>query len=182
MYENQAIDVVVLDALIDLNFVSFIEYSAGVEGLSFVRVDADATTFTKQEEADEAVKQTLEADQTKLLDLFKAATGNDQLDVKLQTLTDAETPALLVQDEQGRRFSDMSKIYGQDFKMPEHHTLILNRANGIVGNLLATQDEEKRTLMAAQVYDLARMSTRPLEKDEITAFLKRSNQLLGMLK
>ncbi len=37
-------------------------------------------------------------------------------------------------------------------------------------------------LIAAQLYDLARMSTRPLEKEEITAFLKRSHQLLGMIK
>ena len=183
MYEQKEIDVVVLDALIDLNFVSFIEYSAGVEGLSFARVDADAATFTKEEEAaDEEAKKALEADQAKLLELFRTATGNQTLEVKLQTLTDETTSALLVQDEQGRRFSDMSKIYGQDFKMPESHTLVLNRANGIVNSLLKDADDDKRKLVAAQVYDLARMSTRPLEKEEITAFLKRSNDLLGMLR
>ena len=182
MYAQKDIDVAVLDALIDLNFVSFIEYSAGVEGLTFARVDADAATFTKEEETtDEAQKKALETDQEKLRDLLRAATANDTLDVKLQTLTDTDTPALLVQDEQGRRFSDMSKIYGQSFKMPETHTLVLNRANPIVQKLLAAEDGEKRTLMAAQVYDLARMSTRPLEKEEITAFLKRSAQLLGMV-
>ncbi|HNW87478.1 MAG TPA: molecular chaperone HtpG [Candidatus Limiplasma sp.] len=183
MYEGKEIDVVVLDALIDLNFVSFIEYSAGVEGLSFARVDADAATFTREEEAtDEDAKKALEEQQTQLGELFKAATGNDTLDVKLQTLTDETTPALLVQDEQGRRFSDMSKIYGQDFKMPERHTLVLNRANPVVQTLLGAENSETRTLIAAQVYDLARMSTRPLEKEEITAFLKRSHQLLGMVK
>ena len=57
MYEKQEIGVVVLDSLIDLNFVSFMEYSAGVEGLSFVRVDGDAATFTKEEEADEETKK-----------------------------------------------------------------------------------------------------------------------------
>ncbi len=183
LYEGKEIDVVVLDSLIDLNFVSFIEYSAGVEGLSFVRVDADAETFTKDEEnaADEEAKKAQEADLEKLKTLFRAATGNDELEIKLQTLTETETPALLTQDEQGRRFSDMSKIYGQDFKMPEKHTLVLNRDNAIVKTLLAAEDGEKRTLVAAQLYDLARMSTRPLEKDEITAFLKRSNRLLGMI-
>jgi len=183
MYEGKDIDVVVLDALIDLNFISFIEYSAGVEGLSFARVDADAATFTSVEEAtDEEAKKTLEADQTQLAELFKTATDNSDLEVKLQTLNDEATPALLVQDEQGRRFSDMSKIYGQDFKMPERHTLVLNRQNSIVKNLLAATEGETRTLIAAQLYDLARMSTRPLEKEEITAFLKRSNQLLGLIK
>ncbi len=182
MYTRQGVDVVVLDALIDLNFVSFIEYSAGVEGLHFVRVDADAATFTQTDEAaDEETKKALEISQETMSALLRAATGNDTLDVKLQTLNDPETSALLVQDEQGRRLSDMSKIYGQDFKMPESHTLVLNRANAVVQALLAAPEGEKRTLIAAQLYDLARMSTRPLEKEEITAFLKRSNQLLGMM-
>ena len=141
----------------------------------------ECTNSAVQPAAASDKKKALETDQEKLRDLLRAATANDTLDVKLQTLTDTDTPALLVQDEQGRRFSDMSKIYGQSFKMPETHTLVLNRANPIVQKLLAAEDGEKRTLMAAQVYDLARMSTRPLEKEEITAFLKRSAQLLGMV-
>ena len=158
LYENKGIDVVVLDALIDLNFVSFIEYSAGIEGLTFARVDADATTFTQDEPAaDEEAKKAQEADQEKLKALFKDATGSETLQIKLQTLTDTDTPALLTQDEQGRRYSDMSKIYGQDFKLPEQHTLVLNRANAVVQALLTEEDNEKRKLIAAQLYDLARM-------------------------
>jgi len=181
LYEKQGIDVVALDTLIDLNFVSFIEYSAGVEGLSFARVDADAATFTKEEAADEAKKQTEESEKA-LKTLFDTATGNKELEIKLQTLTDEDTSALLVQDEQGRRFSDMSKIYGQDFKMPERHTLVLNRADSVVQRLLSEEDAETKSLIAAQLYDLARMSVRPLEKDEITAFLNRSNKLLKLVK
>ncbi len=93
-----------------------------------------------------------------------------------------DTSALLVQDEQGRRFSEMSKLYGQDFKMPERHTLILNRGDAIVQRLLTETDAEVKTLIAAQLYDLARMSVRPLEKEEITAFLTRSNKLLKLVK
>ncbi len=183
MYEGKDIDVAVLDTLIDLNFVSFIEYSAGVEGLSFTRVDANADSFVKDETVQgEEAQKALEAEQAALKALFAGATGVADLDVKLQPLTDDQTPALLVQDEQSRRFSDMSKIYGQDFKMPERHTLVLNRGNAVVQGLLAEGDAERKNLIAAQVYDLARMSTRPLEKDEITAFLKRSAQLLGMVK
>ena len=53
----------------------------------------------------------------------------------------------------------------------------------MVRSLIASDsnDEEKRPLIAAQLYDLARMSTRPLEKEEITAFLARSGKLLEML-
>lgn len=179
LYDAEGVDVVTLDALIDLNFVSFMEYSAGVEDLHFARVDADSATFTKEQTEEE--KKQSEEDEKKLAELFKAATGKEELTVKVSALKDETLPALLTQDEQGRRFSEMSRIYGQDFKMPESHTLVLNASNNVVKRLLGAQEGEKRTLMAAQLYDLARMSTRPLEKDEVTAFLKRSNRLMEML-
>ncbi len=179
LYAAKGIDVVVLDSLIDLNFVSFMEYSSGIEGLSFIRVDADASSFT-QEQDSETVKA-LEADEKKLGDLFKTALGKESLSLKLQKLTDASLPALLIQDEQGRRFSEMSKIYGQDFKMPEQYTLVLNQDNPVVQSLLTAEEGERRDMIASQLYDLARMSTRPLEKEEITAFLTRSNKLLELL-
>ncbi|NLO85722.1 MAG: molecular chaperone HtpG [Clostridiales bacterium] len=179
LYDAENIDVIVLDALIDLNFASFIEYSAGIEDLHFARVDADSQTFAKEQSEDE--KKQSEESEKKLVDLFKHATGNDTLQVKLSTLKDENLSALLTQDEQGRRFSEMSKIYGQDFKMPETHTLVLNTANTVVQSLIESEEGEKRDLMAAQLYDLARMSTRPLEKDEVTEFLARSNKLMEML-
>ncbi len=178
MYDAEGVDVVVMDALIDLNFLSFMEYQGGVEGLQFARVDADSDTFTKDQTEDEKkANEALEAD---LLNVFKAATGKDELQVKLSVLKDESMPALLTQDEQGRRFSEMSRIYGQDFKMPEMHTLVLNASNAVVKSLMNAEGE-KRDLMAAQLYDLARMSTRPLEKDEVTAFLTRSHKLLELL-
>ena len=179
MYDAEGIDVVIMDALIDLNFLSFMEYQGGVEDLKFARVDADSDTFTKELSEDE--KKQNEEGESKLLDLFKAATGKEDLQVKLTSLKDASMPAILTQDEQGRRFGEMGRIYGQDFKMPEMHTLVLNSGNAVVQSLMQAEAGEKRDLMAAQLYDLARMSTRPLEKDEVTAFLNRSNKLLELL-
>ncbi len=179
LYEGKGVDVVALDALIDLNFISFMEYSGGVEELGFLRVDADASPF--QAEQTEAEKQAAQVDEQTLTQLFAAATGKADLAVKLQKLTDAALPALLIQDEQGRRFSEMSKMYGQSFQMPEQYTLVLNQQSDIVQSLLAAEVGEKRDLIAGQLYDLARMATRPLEKAEVTAFLARSNKLLELL-
>lgn len=178
MYEGKGIDVVVLDALIDLNFVSFMEYSAGVEGLSFSRVDADASAFGK--ELSEEEKKAAEDHEKSLKELFEKATGNKELTVKLQSLQDETLPAMLIQEEQGRRFSEMGKIYGQNFGLPEKYTLVLNQDNAVVKTLLRGGNPDQE-LIAAQVYDLARMSTRPLESAEITEFLKRSHQLLTLL-
>ena len=180
MYDAEGIDVVVMDALIDLNFLSFMEYSSGVEGLTFARVDADSQTFQKEMTEDE--KKQSEEDEKKLADVLHKATGKEDLTVKLASLKDESLPAMLTQEEQGRRFSEMSRIYGQDFKLPETHTLVLNAANPVVKNLISGEaDEETRGLIAAQLYDLARMSTRPLEKEEVTTFLSRSNKLLELL-
>ncbi len=180
MYDAEGIDVVVMDALIDLNFLSFMEYSSGVEGLTFARVDADSQTFQKEMTEDE--KKQSEEDEKKLADVLHKATGKENLTVKLASLKDESLPAMLTQEEQGRRFSEMSRIYGQDFKLPETHTLVLNAANPVVKSLISGEaDEETRGLIAAQLYDLARMSTRPLEKEEVTAFLSRSNKLLELL-
>ena len=180
MYDAEGIDVVVMDALIDLNFLSFMEYSSGVEGLTFARVDADSQTFQKEMTEDE--KKQSEEDEKKLADVLHKATGKEELTVKLASLKDESLPAMLTQEEQGRRFSEMSRIYGQDFKLPETHTLVLNAANPVVKSLISGEaDEETRGLIAAQLYDLARMSTRPLEKEEVTTFLSRSNKLLELL-
>ena len=180
MYDAEGIDVVVMDALIDLNFLSFMEYSSGVEGLTFARVDADSQTF--QKEMSEEEKKQSEEDEKKLADVLHKATGKEDLTVKLASLKDESLPAMLTQEEQGRRFSEMSRIYGQNFKLPETHTLVLNVANPVVKSLISGEaDEETRGLIAAQLYDLARMSTRPLEKEEVTAFLSRSNKLLELL-
>ena len=180
MYDAEGIDVVVMDALIDLNFLSFMEYSSGVEELTFARVDADSQTFQKEMTEDE--KKQSEEDEKKLADVLHKATGKEDLTVKLASLKDESLPAMLTQEEQGRRFSEMSRIYGQDFKLPETHTLVLNAANPVVKSLISGEaDEETRGLIAAQLYDLARMSTRPLEKEEVTAFLSRSNKLLELL-
>ena len=180
MYDAEGIDVVVMDALIDLNFLSFMEYSSGVEGLTFARVDADSQTFQKEMTEDE--KKQSEEDEKKLADVLHKATGKEDLTVKLASLKDESLPAMLTQEEQGRRFSEMSRIYGQNFKLPETHTLVLNAANPVVKSLISGEaDEETRGLIAAQLYDLARMSTRPLEKEEVTAFLSRSNKLLELL-
>ena len=180
MYDAEGIDVVVMDALIDLNFLSFMEYSSGVEGLTFARVDADSQTF--QKEMSEEEKKQSEEDEKKLADVLHKATGKEDLTVKLASLKDESLPAMLTQEEQGRRFSEMSRIYGQNFKLPETHTLVLNAANPVVKSLISGEaDEETRGLIAAQLYDLARMSTRPLEKEEVTAFLSRSNKLLELL-
>ncbi|MBQ8202311.1 MAG: molecular chaperone HtpG [Clostridia bacterium] len=175
LYTQRGIDVVVMDHLIDSNFQSFMEYSGGEEGLSFVRVDADVSGLT--EESDEGAA----LDQGKLADMFRKAVGQAEMPVNLAALADVELPAIVTEDEQMRRMKEMSRLYGQEFPMPDRYTLVLNRRNATV-QALAERDAEDETtqMLCQQLYDLARMAAKPLEAEEITAFLARSQKLVAM--
>ena len=180
LYTQRGIDVAVMDTIIDGNFLSFMEYGNypkdGEESLSFARVDADVSGLT--EDSDEGK----ELDADKLQELFRKALGKDELPVKLEALANADMSAMVTEDEQSRRFKEMSRLYGQSFAMPDQFTLVLNRRSETIQALAARDPEDETTaLLCQQVYDLARMAAQPLEAEEITAFLNRSQKLLGML-
>lgn len=176
LYTQRGIDVAVMEHIIDGNFQSFMEYGSGEEGLSFARVDADVSGLT--EESDEGA----ELDQEALQTLFRKALTNDELPVTLTALADAELPAMVTEDEQMRRMKEMSRLYGQSMNLPDRYTLVLNRRSATVQALAARDAEDETTLLLCQqIYDLARMSAQPLEADEITAFLERSQRILAMV-
>ncbi len=178
LYTANEIDVAILGMLIDNSFISFLEYEGGFENLKFVRVDADVDSLENKE----ALHDDLKDKEEKLVALFQSALQNEHLKISLRELKDENISAVLLQDEQGRRFAEMSKIYGQSFQLPEQQSLVLNAKNPAILALAQrdTEDENSK-LIAKQLYDLSKMATRPLEDNEVTEFLTRSNQILNLL-
>ena len=175
LYVNRGIDVIVMDTLIDMNFMSFMEFGGGNEGLQFVRVDADVSGLTEDSEEGKDI------DQAHMEKLFRDALENAELEVKMEALSDKELPLMLVEDEQIRRYKEMSAMYGQDFAFPDKYTLVLNRACPAIRDLAAMEDGDVSALLCKQMYDLARMSSRPLEAEDLKAFINRSNELIALL-
>ena len=175
LYTDRGIEVAVMNTLIDGNFMSFMEYQGSEEDrITFARVDADIDGL--KEESDEGK----DLDAEKLQALFRGALGKDGLEVKLESLGDPEMTAMVTEDEQMRRYKEMSRIYGQDFPIPDSYTLVLNRRNETVQALAARDPEDEETkMLCCQVYDLARMAAQPLEAEEITSFLERSRKILN---
>ena len=173
LYRDQGIDVVVLDTPIDVNFVSFMEYSGQKDGkLRFCRVDADTDALKAQD------AETPALDAEALTKLFREATGMESLKVELQALRDEQLPAMLVEDEQTRRFKDMSRLYGEKgFSLPDDFTLVLNSRSALVSALAGAKDPQRAQLIAAELYDLAELSRAPLSPQQMTAFLSRSMRL-----
>ena len=173
-FEAKEIDVAVMDTLIDVNFMSFLEYSGG-QDLRFMRVDADIKGL--QEESVEG----RELDQEKMKTLVREVLEQPDMEVTLASLSDKDLPGILTEDEQLRRYKDMSRIYGQTQAFPERYTLVLNRGNKSVQAIAAMEAGEKRNLLIQQIFDLARLSSRPLEGEEMKAFMARSNKLVDLL-
>ena len=150
LFTERGIDVAVLDQAIDVNFVSYMEYSATAgENFKFCRVDAELESLTAEGEA-EAL------DQDKLTALIREAAGKDDLTVEVKPLANESIPLLLIEDEQTRRFNDMGRIYGRsEYTMPAKYSVVLNSRNKTVKKLASREKDERSLLLTRQLYDLA---------------------------
>ena len=172
MYNDQGKDVVLLNTLIDTNFISFLEYDAGEEKLSFKRVDSASDGLTEEGEVDEEVRKALE-------ERFRTAMDDKEVAVQLKPFKAEDAIAMITVDEQNRRFTEMSERWGgASMKLPEKRTLVLNSKHPLVQWLEKAEDGEDTQAICAQVADLAEMARQPLVADRMVDFLKRSNQLL----
>lgn len=193
LFKEQGLEAAILSAPVDKPFVSFLEYkNAGVE---VQRIDSDIShTLQKKEDSDvsEAKKQAEEFTNTRMEALFRKLLNNDSLKVNVETLKAESVSAMILLSEKSRRMIEMMEAYGNstDLKamfadVKPEETLVLNRSNGLVKNLLdMSETEEKETevaLLCHHIYDLALMSHRPLTSEEMTTFIDRSNTILGKL-
>ena len=175
LFTERGIDVAVLDQLIDTNFVSYMEYSAGADSkFRFCRVDAELDSLTAGEEA-----EALDSD--KLTALVREAAGKDDLAVSVKPLANETVPMMLIEDEQSRRFSDMSRLYGRtEFAMPAKYSVVLNSRSQTVKALAAREKDERSVLLTRQLYDLAELSRQPLEAEKMTEFIRRSMEIVAL--
>ena len=175
LFTERGIDVAVLDQAIDVNFVSYMEYSArDEEKMKFCRVDAELDSLTGEGEA-----EALDAE--KLTALMREAAGKDDLSVEIKPLANETIPLMLIEDEQTRRFNDMGRIYGRsEFNMPAKYTVVLNSRSATVRKLAEREKDERSALLARQLYDLAELSRQPLEAEQMTAFIRRSMEIVDI--
>ena len=79
----------------------------------------------------------------------------------------------------------MMKMYGMggmDASMfGSQATLVLNANHPLVQFLVANKDSENVSIICKQLYDLAMLAHKPLSPEEMTAFVKRSNDIMMLL-
>ena len=180
MFREQDMNAVVLLHNIDQPFVSALE--AGDDDVKFQRIDADLTDAFKEEGDEEKLKEDTET----LKELFRKATGKDQLEVKVEKLKNDKVSSLITLSEEARRMQDMMKMYSANgmggMELPDvGQTLVLNANNDLVQYLLANKDGEHSDMFCKQLYDLAMISHQPLQADKMTEFINRSNEIMMLL-
>ena len=179
LFRNQGKDAVILNHNIDSAFITQLEQRNPT--VRFQRIDADVTGDVKEEiseEEKEAFKKTSDS----LIEIFRKEFGNDKLDVKIEKLKDDSVASMITLSEQSRRMQEMMKMYGMaGMDMGMETALILNANHPLVQYVAEHQEDEHAGVICKQLYDLAMLAHKPLNPDEMTAFVKRSNEIMMLL-
>lgn len=182
MFKAEGMDAVILTHNIDAPFISQLEQRN--ENVKFQRIDADLTETLKEDmaaEDEEAFKATTET----LTEIFRKALENDKLDVKVERLKNEKVASMMTLSEESRRMQEMMKMYGMqgmDASMfGTDVTLVLNANHPLVQYVLEHKDGEHVPMFCKQLYDLALLSNKPLNPEEMTAFIQRSNEIMMLL-
>ena len=181
MFREQGMNAVILKHNIDSAFITHIEREKEKENIHFQRIDADVTSDFKEEVSADELKEETDA----LTELFRKALGKDKLEVKVEKLKNENISSMVTLSEESRRMQDMMKMYGMAGMDPSMfgttETLVLNANNKLVQYIFEHKDSENVPMFCEQLYDLALLSHKPLNPDEMTKFITRSNEILMLL-
>ena len=182
MFKAEGMDAVILTHNIDSPFITQLEQRN--ESVKFERIDADLTDTFKQDVAAEE-EETFKANTETLTDIFRKALGNDKLDVKVERLKNESVASMMTLSEESRRMQEMMKMYGMPGMNPDMFgsdvTLVLNVNHPLVQYVLNNKEGEHTELFCKQLYDLALLGNKPLNPEEMTAFINRSNEIMMLL-
>ena len=182
MFKAQGQDAIILTHNIDSAFITYLEQKH--QEVQFLRIDADVHDSLKDEVAEDE-KEEFQKTTDSLVEIFRKELGNEKLDVKVEKLKDENVASMAVLSEENRRMQEMMKMYGMggmDASMfGSQVTLVLNANHPLVQFLVTNKDSENVSIICKQLYDLAMLAHKPLSPEEMTAFVKRSNDIMMLL-
>jgi len=169
MFQSRNISLVLLPAVIDGAFISMIE--AKNEGVKFLRIDASISN---------ALKSQTDENGEAIVSKFKDALENEKLKIEAATLRAEDMPAVLTVSEQSRRMQEMTRMYGgiSPDLFPTEETLIINLANPVIQKLTKEDNKDIIKTLCLQIFDIACLAQRPLDKDTLSAFIARSAHIM----
>ncbi|RZK12867.1 MAG: molecular chaperone HtpG, partial [Flavobacterium sp.] len=102
--------------------------------------------------------------------------------VQLEAMDSNASPFIITQPEFMRRMKEMSQSGGGGMfgmgNMPEMYNLVVNTNSELATNILNTSDKTHQEHLVKQALDLAKLSQNLLKGEDLTAFVKRSFELI----
>ncbi|PWG81793.1 molecular chaperone HtpG [Pararcticibacter amylolyticus] len=175
---NKGYDVLLLNSPIDSHFISHLEQK--LEKTSLKRVDSDVVDKLIVKEDNPAHVLT-EEQTTQVKGLFEKAISKPNMKVEVESLSPDELPVHVTMDEFMRRMKDMAQMGGgMGFygSLPDNYKVAVNGNHPLISRIVNTEDEEEKSKLAKQAFDLALLSQGMLTGSDLTEFVKRSVQMI----
>jgi len=177
--KDKGYEVLLLDSPIVSHLIQKIE--ASKEKVSFVRVDGDHIDNLIKKD-DEKISKLSEEEKEKLKADFEKVIPQGQYTVQLESMDSNASPLIITQPEFMRRMKEMQQTGGGGMfgmgNMPEMYNLVVNTNHELITEILNTKTEKKQERLIKQSLDLARLSQNLLKGEELTAFIKRSFEMV----
>ena len=177
--KEKGYEVLLLDSPIVAHLLQKVESKE--EKISFVRVDSDhVENLIKKDDAQ--ISKLSDEEKETLKTFLDGVIPKEKFSVQLEALDSNANPFIITEPEFMRRMKDMQKTGGGGmFGMggfPEMYNLIVNTNHELVSKILNTKTEKKKERLVNQALDLARLSKNLLKGEELTAFIKRSYEMI----
>jgi molecular chaperone HtpG len=170
-------EVLLLDSPLTAHYIQKLE--SANDKVSFARVDADHLDNLIKKD-DTVISKLSDEEKETLKPIITEAVPKNYV-VQLEAMDSQAPPFMITQPEFLRRMQDMSKMGGGMFgsnHMPEMYHLVVNTNHELVSKILETKTKAKKEKLIKQGVDLARLSQNLLKGEEMTAFIKRSFDLI----
>ena len=174
--KDKGYKVLLLDSPIIAHLIQKLE--GDKDKVTFTRVDGDALeNLIKKDEA--TVSKMSDEEKESLKPLIEAVVPGEKYTIQLEAMDSSGLPFVVTQPEFMRRMKEMQHTGGGMMgTFPEMFTLLVNTNHVLVEQILKTKTVKKRERLIKQALDLARLSQNLLKGEELTAFIKRSVDLI----
>lgn len=176
--KNKGYEVLLLDSPIISHLIQKIENDNS--GLTFVRVDSDHIDNLIKKEENTISK--LSDDEKAALKTSLEAYIPKAYSVQLEAMDSQAAPFIITQPEFMRRMKEMSQTGGGGMfgmgNMPEMYNLVVNTNSDLASSILNTEDKTHQEHLVKQALDLAKLSQNLLKGEALTAFVKRSFEMI----
>ncbi|GAA4042218.1 molecular chaperone HtpG [Flavobacterium chungnamense] len=177
--KEKGYEVLFLDSPIVSHLIQKLE--SDNENLTFVRVDSDHIDKLIQKEETQISKLS-EDEATNLKTVLEEIVPKTNYSVQLEPMDSNAAPFMITQPEFMRRMKEMSQTGGGGMfgmgNFPEMYNLVVNTNSELATTILNTSDKSAQESLVKQALDLAKISQGLLKGEELTAFVKRSFELI----